>query len=259
MAINVHFFKSDLTTIETRLLACVRLKGVIDNEVLAKTILSILIQYDILDKVVAITTDNGADFKAAFSNYGDNYSEYRSIVNMYGEDEDNEHVWLSDSENENDDVDDCDENDLMEVMPINELVCANAEAASVSDDTNEDFNADKTVKPDFVLHDTPDLENLEYGNHLPNRLSLPPRIACAAHTLNLIGKVDAFNAFSDQKYQRSYTSTFKVLNVIWNKSTVGRKNSELFEQYLNKKIIKPHRIRWNRIYDAVSIGLALDT
>lgn len=82
---------------------------------------------------------------------------------------------------------------------------------------------------------------------------LPSRIDCSAHTFNSIGKTDSFNALkSDTLYASQYISVFKKLNTIWatNSTRLGR---ETFDHYLNKrKILKPRRIRWNRIYDAVS-------
>lgn len=111
----------------------------------------------------------------------------------------------------------------------------------------------------LILHNLDGLQetiqlNIEADAELINNAPafLPIRIACAAHTLNLVGKTDSFNALVDFEYSELYFDVMKKLNAIWNASTSSRKNCELVERILKRRILKPHRIRWNRIYDAVS-------
>lgn len=103
-------------------------------------------------------------------------------------------------------------------------------------------------EPEFQIHDVSLRTDMDDGEDVP----LPSHIKCSAHTLNLVGKTDSFNAMLDDEYSEIYGRVFTKLNVIWASSTSSRKNSELVEKYLERKLIKPHRIRWNWIYDAVS-------
>lgn len=77
----------------------------------------------------------------------------------------------------------------------------------------------------------------------------------ATEILALIGKTDAFNAVrKNQTYAAGYITVFKTLNKIW-KMNSSRSGRETFLHYLKGyKIEKPHRIRWNQIFDAVSFA-----
>lgn len=124
-----------------------------------------------------------------------------------------------------------------EVVPLN--------AGSFSQNTND---SDDT----FHIEQIPDEIIKEVVDDSDSCAFLPSRIDCSAHNLNLIGKLDAFGALNDKLYAARYVSVFKKLNAIWKKNST-RKGREIFDHYLRDyKIIKPHRIRWNRIYDAVS-------
>lgn len=237
-----------MKTVETKMLACRRLTGTIDNKKIAKELIDILQKYDILEKVVAVTTDNGADFRAALQKHGDNYSSYEAYLDQNNGDDEIEPM----------DIDDY--TGLAEMVPRDEYV----------DQSNENFDFfaqykyDELVNHDdddetFELHDMDEFEQIlaeeiESADCETNtKQFLPIRISCAAHTLNLIGKVDSFNALAVDDYATEYFSVMKTLNTIWQKTDgKSRKNQEMVERYLKRRIYKPHRIRWNRIYDAVS-------
>lgn len=233
-----------MKTVDTKMLACRRLTGTIDNEMIAKELIDILQKYDILEKVVAVTTDNGADFCAALRKHGDNYSSYEAYLDQNNDDDEIEPMDI-----ENDTV--------LEMVPRDEYVDQSDEHFDFfaqrfvnDDDDNDDEN--------IALHDLNEFEQIlakeiESADCETNTKFLSIRISCAAHTLNLIGKVDSFHALAVDDYASEYFSVMKTLNTIWQKTDgKSRKNQEMVERYLKRRIYKPHRIRWNRIYDAVS-------
>lgn len=145
-----------------------------------------------------------------------------------------------------------------EVVPENGNVLRESPLDSY-DELNFDSGADKNNET-ITLHDVNNLENvfaseLENISTIQSNQFLPIRVACAAHTLNLVGKTDSYDALTDEGYADMYFSVIRKLNILWDTSTKGRKNPEIVAKYLKRQIIKPHRIRWNRIYDAVIIQL----
>lgn len=131
------------------------------------------------------------------------------------------------------------------------------ESANISD-SDDDNGAGETTEDGshetFRIHPIPDkiIQQIVADLNEHSAVMLPSRIDCCAHAFNSIGRTDSFDALkSDQLYASRYISVFKKLNVIWNKYST-RLGREIFDSYLNgQKIQKPHRIRWNRIYDAV--------
>lgn len=269
MAVNVHWISKDTDTVETKLLACERLYGVVDNGKIANVLLEIFHRYGILEKVVAVTTDNGADFIAALNNFGDSYSSYEEFL----EERDDEHVWSHDNNDDRRDENifempgslidesDPDNDEAKEMIPSNEIISNGANVLPQCSNELVDPYPCKVAKDCIVLHDVEDIENavaLEFENRLNREPTsfLPIRVACAAHTLNLVGKTDSYDALLNKDYAEVYFSVIKKLNIIWDTSNRSRKNCELVEKYLNRRIIKPHRIRWNRIFDAVIVNLS---
>lgn len=261
LAVNVHYIvesndKSE-HLVETKLLACKRLRGVINNIVIAEELLKILVRYKIAEKVTAVTTDNGADFVAAMRNHGDNYSSYEEYLEE--RDEDDALLWYDNTEETQEGDDDYDDNDfdVVEMVPSSEFIqagSANVLPLTLADVGNDSIT---TANSEAIrLHDVQDIENVvasELELHLgeESKNFLPIRIACAPHTLNLVGKTDSYNALLDEEYASVYMGVMAKLNCLWTTSTRSRKNSEVVEKYLKREIKKPHRIRWNRIYDAV--------
>lgn len=214
IAINAHWIDSSGGELKSVLLACDRFKGSHTGIEVENKIKSILIKYDIHKKVVAMTTDNASNYKCAFERNGDDYQSYSDI--MAAADEDELTLFqldLNDSSNVWCPTEELLLNDNNDVIPL---------ADSISN----------VLDPSISVN-------------------LPSRSSCAAHTLNLIGKVDSFKALSDKDYRNQYVTVFSKLNMIWKHSST-RLGREIFKRYLNDRIIlKPHRIRWNRIYDAV--------
>lgn len=114
------------------------------------------------------------------------------------------------------------------------------------------LDPDESMEPDFVIHELLLPKQSEIAEDENTDVPLPSQIKCSPHSLNLIGKTDSFFALLDEHYNEVYTRVFTKLNVIWAALTSSRKNSELVEECIGQKLLKPHRIRWNRIYDAVS-------
>ncbi|XP_055307105.1 uncharacterized protein LOC129571338 isoform X2 [Sitodiplosis mosellana] len=86
---------------------------------------------------------------------------------------------------------------------------------------------------------------------------LPIRIKCAAHSLNLVGKTDATKALSDRSYAQIYCQSISKLNLLW-KFCGYRKSSDDIKWYIGKTIIRPHKIRWNSLYDSIHEILNID-
>lgn len=109
-----------------------------------------------------------------------------------------------------------------------------------------------------VLHDLEsicrselnDTEN-ESVEDSDTRFPLPNRSICNPHTLSLIGKTDLFNALLDEDFANQYFDTFERVNQLWNAANKSNKNVQIVIQWIGKKIRKPHRLRWNRIFEAV--------
>lgn len=197
---------------------------------------------------MAITTDGAGNFKAALKHHGDDYETFQDL--LAGSEGDNE-LWHINFD---------DLNDIW--CRAEELIQSDAAEIPLS---SPDESSSRTVNAGFVEE-----SQSEHGDSgfriipLPENMTkeviqdvnmiamLPSRIDCSAHEFNSIGRTDSFAALrNDQTYANQYIAVFRKLNGIWkmNSTRLGR---ETFNRYLNgRKIQKPHRIRWNRIYDAV--------
>lgn len=113
---------------------------------------------------------------------------------------------------------------------------------SIPNQMEDDF---RLISCDIDFHHS-DNENDDDKEQL-----LPIRIKCAAHTLNLIGKIDAVKALADKSYARAYLQAVSKLNLLW-KYCGYRKNCEIIKKYVGKVILRPHKIRWNALYNSVS-------
>lgn len=252
IAVNGHWINHD-GKLETTLISCERFKGQHTADNIAAKLKAIIHRYDISSKVVAITTDNASNFKCCFERHGDNYKSIEQLMeNGLSEDEDT--------------LFQCDFDDLVNMWcPADELLDSSsnfiplertAKNHSLSD--VDDDNDDSVVQCDddsFCIEKMPE----QIIQHVIDDADdvaafLPSRIDCSAHSFNLIGKTDAFNALDGRnEYSQQYVSVFTKLNEIWRKNST-RLGRETFQRYLqNNVILKPHRIRWNRVYDAVSI------
>lgn len=234
IGVNVHYIDKSTGELNTIVIACERFHGSHEHKAIANKLKAIFARYGISKKMVAITTDNAGEFRCAMSRFGKNYSEYESI----SKDRDDDWIWFNDSM-----IGAATEGETHEYVRICDLRDENGIISSID-------NLMESSDNDFVLHDILiPIDDDDDSHDVP----LPSQIKCSAHTLNLLGKTDSFNALLDENYSTIYGRVFTKLNIIWSSSTSSRYNSEMFEKYLERKLIKPHKIRWNRIYDAVSV------
>lgn len=223
---------------ENALLACERFRGNQTADEIAAKLKSVLKTYEILSKCVAITTDNASNFKCCLKKHGDDYEELGTLM-QDRLDEDSEMLFQLDLD------------DLSNIWCVTEEIPLSDETVQLT--SHPTTNDDQQIDQGFSIQRMPSNIIGRIVDDTTKTALLPNRIDCSAHTFNLIGKVDSFNALkTNVTYGRQYVSVFTKLNEIWrvNSTRLGR---ETFRKYLKERtILKPHRIRWNRIYDAVN-------
>lgn len=207
---------------------------------------SILYRYEILSKCVAITTHNARNFKSCLKYHNGDCEELKTLMNDQLDEQsemlfqldfdDLENIWCTSDE-----------------LAIDSTVGVVPLTAAGTENNNSDSDDDgDTNESDFKISEMPSHITQKIIDDTSAIVLLSNRIDCGAHTLNLIGKTDAFDALKNVTYQQQYVSVFTKLNQIWhvNSTRLGR---ETFHKYLRDKTIqKPHRIRWNRIYDSLT-------
>lgn len=223
------------------MLACQRFTGSQTGDEIGAKLKTILKRFEVASKCVAITTDNASNFKSCLKKHSDDYMEFSKLMEDQL-DEDAEMLFQLD-------LDDLQSvwcrSDQLSTSASDDIISLESSRASSSDE-NDDATA-----PSFRVHEMPPELIQKVIENNEQHVLLPNRIDCGAHTFNLIGKVDAFKALDNNaEYSRQYVTVFKKLNAIW-KANSTRKGRETFKKYVKGTILKPHRIRWNRIYDAV--------
>lgn len=203
IAINAHWIAKS-GELKSALLACDRFKGSHTGIEIRNKIKGILSEYEIIRKAVAITTDNASNYKCAFER--DVYEPYAEMMAAIDDDED---VLFQ-----------LDLNDLAnvwcpaeELLPNDDVVglCANAlcDRENMRDALRSDLDDDDDDVNDSNANDYIRIRNLPASaisdvlDHAV-AVNLPIKIDCAAHTLNLIGKVDSFDALTDDEYSSQY-------------------------------------------------------
>lgn len=219
IAVSVHYIAPENGVIETKFIACERFFGRHNHEAMAQKLKLIFAKYEISEKVKFITTDGAGEYKCAMVRFGDNYQSLVPLLNSAEDD-----III---DNEEDLIEEEEEISEIQAIPAHEY-----------DDTHYEDETD----PPFTINEI-STENSDF--------LLPSRVDCSSHLLDKIGKIDSFNAVLDEDYCDIYTKVMGKLNLIWN-VTQSRLKLEIFEKYAECKLVKPHRIRWNKIYDAVS-------
>ncbi|XP_031632092.1 uncharacterized protein LOC116346286 isoform X2 [Contarinia nasturtii] len=231
IAVSTHYINTEKGTIETEFLASRRFRGSHNNEAVAEILKLIFNEYEIAEKVFFITTDGAGEYKCAMARFGDNYKSLIPLLHLSeGEDIDYhaEPDIDSDSDSE-EEISDC-------TLAVPDFQCDAAEAST--SETGSLF----IVKD--ILSGALDVQ-------------LPTRIDCSSHLFDKIGSKDSFDAVLDDTYCDKYSKVMDKLNLIWN-VTQSRLKTELFEKYTESKLVKPHRIRWNKLYDAIERILSIN-
>lgn len=204
-------------------------------------------EYQIRSKTVAITTDGASNFKCALKRHGDDYESFEQLMDSIDDcDEELFHLDFDDLANMW-----CPASELVEGDDIMPIEIPNSDDSEGDADNDADVDADEN----FRIHPVPNeiLQQVIADLNENSAVTLPSRIDCCAHAFNSIGRTDSFQALkNDEQYALRYISVFRKLNAIWkvNSTRAGR---EVFDRCLKGyKILKPHRIRWNRMFDAVS-------
>ena len=70
LGVTGHYLQEDNLKRKTYAIACIRIKGSVTNDVLAKEIHAVLMVYNIQNKCVGVVTDSGANFVKTFKVYG---------------------------------------------------------------------------------------------------------------------------------------------------------------------------------------------
>lgn len=202
LAVNCHWINDD-GKLETALLACKRFIGHQTAVNISTKLKAIIRQFDIASKVVAITTDNASNFKCCFEKHGDNYESMKRLMeNDLFDDED---VLFQ-----------CDLDELTDMWcPSNELLNSWIDVVPLSrtenDDSSSDDDFDDSVAENdvFRIQKMPETIIRDVVDDVNSAALLPSRIECTAHTFNLIGKNDAFDALDGQnEYSHQYVSAF---------------------------------------------------
>lgn len=275
IAVSVHYFDPKSLNLQTSFIACEKFEGRHTSSRVAEKLNSIFTRFGILEKVFFITTDGAGEYVAALKYNGDNYHSIQTLTDDHDVD------WLYSNNTAESDVQSIananasgsDQQDQMGVSNdnVHEQV-SNLNDAGIDRRRDEDFESDSDseeldfhrIEPSkesddatesnrdradvFVVHDVIDDDEPLLG--------AMNRVACSSHRLDKVGKVDAWNAKNDVFYQQIHENVFAKLEKVWEQKE-SRLNAELFSKITGRKLIGPHKIRWLKTFDAVSIKISL--
>lgn len=244
IAVTVHYFDPKTLELRSKFIACEFFPGRHTHDRVASKLNSIFDRFDILNRVYFITTDGAGEYTAAFKHFGDNYKS----IHLQNANDDNLD-WLNRAPSGGDDDDDSNRN-ANEDSSDSESESENDPDSFVRTLSEAESNANgkstEHADPDpetFHIHELPPLPLLAHMN----------RVDCSAHKLEKLGKVDADLAKGhDAVYDGYHDRVFTKLEKIWNLKH-SRLSAELFTRLTDKKLIGPHRIRWLKTYEAVSV------
>lgn len=128
LAVSVHYIDSSDFTLKSLLIACKQFPGTHNAYNTAQLLNSIYRRFELDDKIVATTTDNGGEFRAGFRDYGINNTNQEAYLENSDEPIDIEdisnHFMNSEDENECEEssVNIVDENNLdCDIVPVPEI------------------------------------------------------------------------------------------------------------------------------------------
>lgn len=249
IAVSVHYFDCSLDeraepVLKTNFIACEHFSGRHTHDRVAEKLGAIFDRFEIKEKVYFVTTDGAGEYVAAFKYFGDNY----------------ESIHLPD------------ENDIS-ITSASNTTATLAESNSVVDDAtaHESTTAGQSMQDDKEQmmdtdFDTDSLMDVMYKGDLPKNAKEIENDSFVLHDLNgildlvtqncsILGKINRIDcsAHDNSDYATICTSIFGKLYEIWAPKD-SRLSSEIFKQLTGKSIIGPHRIRWLKLFEAVSFN-----
>lgn len=262
--------------LKTDFIACEHFKGRHTHDKVAEKLSAIFDRFGIKEKVDFVTTDGAGEYTAAFKFYGDNYES----INLCDADDDYTTEIPSSSAAVRDrDGDSCEiaSTSTSTVTGVNTGVSPPVSASgqvqlqkrkhnsSQMDTDDEDAaaadsfmdiiyrnlpkNPNEIDNDSFVLQDSAEVFTMAIKRRLLGKMN---RVDCSAHKIDKLASIDAETALNDSPdYATIHSSVFDKLNRIWAQKK-SRLNAEIFKQITGKAIIGPHRIRWLKMFEAVS-------
>lgn len=241
IAVSVHYIDNITENVKTEFIACESFEGNHTNDRVAEKLNKIFENFGILEKVFFITTDSAGNYVAAFKNYGDNYE---SIERLF---DDENLIPLNRSEDEASVSPSIDSESEDETEDLDQMV---RDPNTNTTETTEQFRVVELFTPDSDIDSDEEMDSV----NAPYRrlLGQMNHINCSSHMLDKVGSKDALKAKEYPTYDEMCSTVFGKLEVIWSQKE-SRLRSELFTRITGRKLIGPHRIRWMKTFDAVSV------
>lgn len=236
IAVSVHYFDSSLDksaepVLKTDFIACDYFSGRHTHDRVAEKLYAIFERFGIRKNVNFVTSDGAGEYTAAFKFFADNYES----IYLHDEDEDG--------------TDDHTATTSVATVTSRESLQYEKEEADTDVVYKGDLpkNANHVDNSSFVIHDMEEI----LGRRILGKMN---RIDCSAHKTDKLASIDAATALdNDPDYAIIHTSVFDKLTRIWALKE-SRLCAESFKQITGKSIIGPHRIRWLKMYEAVSLN-----
>ena len=247
IAVSVHYYDDNLT-LKSAFIACENFEGSHITERVGEKLRAIFDKYGIIDKVFYLTTDGAGEFVSALKSYGDDNRSHELL------NEPNYVDWMQREQNFEPRVSTSADKNVESVSKdaaqydVN-IVDSDLDELESEEEEGEFIRISCDENPSelesFITHN---IFNDDDREPLLGRMN---RIACSSHRLEKIGRIDSEKATDDPDYKKIHDRAFKVLHQIWDQKN-SRINAEFFFTTTGKRLIGPHRIRWNKTYDAVS-------
>lgn len=250
---SVHYIDNITENIKVEFIACEPFEGNHTNDRVAEKLNKIFDNFGILEKVYFITTHSAGNYVAAFKYYGDNYESMERLFN------DEDWNWL-DSANRS-------EHPVIESNALNSHIDSDTDDETESIDqvvrvpnsanavtaTDDEIRVVELFTSDAFIDSDAEDENADQ-NPCRKLLAKMNHINCSSHMLDKVGSIDALKAKQnhDITYNTMYDQVFEKHENIW-KCKDSRLSAEGFTRINGRKLIGPHRIRWMKTFDAVSV------
>lgn len=269
IAVSLHYFDPITLEMRTQFIACEPFPGHHTHDRVAQKLHGIFDRLDILNRVYFVTTDGATEYGAAFKYFGHKHGTIHLMNASEGNfdwmnrsyagdgagtsaDDGNSgsEPGLNQNSNKNGansdtlDSDSSDDDDDDPDLYVRSLETNSDDDKDYDDDDDAD-NANDSGK--FRIH------RLPFSSHA--LLANMQRVDCSAHKLDKLGKIDVKLAFGhDKDYDSCHERVFAKLDQIWSLKD-SRLKAEAFTRITHRKIVPPHRIRWFKSCEAVSVFL----